>query len=152
MALILDTGPLYAALDRSDADHAECRRLIENATEPLLIPAPVLVEVDYWIHARLHLGVLRALIEDIVAGAYQVEDLQVGDYRRIGEVCDLYEDADLGFVDAAVLAIVERLGEGKLATLDQRHFRAVRPRHVDALRLLPADTGRRRHGRRAAAR
>ena len=53
MVLILDTGPLYASLDRSDADHVACRRLIETADEPLVIPAPVLVEVDYWIHARL---------------------------------------------------------------------------------------------------
>lgn len=50
MALILDTGPLYALLDPSDADHARCRALIEGADEPLVIPAPVLVEVDYWIH------------------------------------------------------------------------------------------------------
>ena len=46
MALILDTGPLYASLDRSDADHQVCRQLIETAAEPLLVPAPVLVEVD----------------------------------------------------------------------------------------------------------
>jgi hypothetical protein len=35
--------------------------------------------------------------------------------------------------------VVERLGEVKLATLDERHFRAVRPRHAVALRLLPVD-------------
>ncbi len=40
-------------------------------------------------------------------------------------------------VDAAVLAVVERLNEPKLGTLDHRHFSVVRPRHVDALRLLP---------------
>ena len=139
MALILDTGPLYASLDRSDKDHSACRRLIETADEPLIIPSPVLVEVDYWIHARLHVGVLVALLDDIVAGAYQVEDLGVDDYRRVRELGDLYADADLGFVDAAVLAVVERFGEKKLATLDERHFRTVRPRHVDALRLLPVD-------------
>jgi uncharacterized protein len=44
----------------------------------------------------------------------------------------------VGFVDAAVPAIVERLGEPKLATLDRRHFSIMRPRHVDALELLPA--------------
>ena len=75
MALILDTGPLYASLDRSDADHQVCRRLIETAAEPLLVPAPVLVEVDYWIHTRLHAGVLVALLDDIVDGAYVVADL-----------------------------------------------------------------------------
>jgi len=139
VALILDTGPLYASLDRSDADHASCRALIEQADEPLVIPSPVLVEVDCWIHARLHAGVLVALLEDILAGAYQVEDLEIGDYRRARSLCDQYEDTDLGFVDAAVLAVVERLDESKLATLDARHFRAVRPRHVETLTLLPLD-------------
>jgi predicted nucleic acid-binding protein len=46
-------------------------------------------------------------------------------------------DADIGFVDAAVLAVVERLNEPKLATLDRRHFGLLRPRHVAALRLVP---------------
>ena len=137
MALILDTGPLFASLDRSDGDHAACRRLIETADEPLVIPAPVLVEVDYWIHARLHPGVLVALLDDIVAGAYRVEELHPEDYRRVKELCDRYADADIGFVDAAVLALVERLNESKLATLDHRHFGTMRPRHVEALSLLP---------------
>jgi uncharacterized protein len=137
MALILDTGPLNAALDCSDADHQVCRHLIATAVEPLLIPAPVLVEVDYWIHTLLHAGVLVALLDDIVDGAYVVADLQPEDYRRVCELCDRCADANIGFVDAAVLALVERLNESKLATLDQRHFGLLRPRHVDVLRLLP---------------
>ena len=137
MALILDTGPLYATLDRDDAAHRSCRRLVENATELLVVPAPVLVEVDYWIHQRLHPGVLVALLDDIDAGAYRVEDLRLEDYRRVRELCNQYTDADIGFVDAAVLAIAERLREPKLATLDRRHFGLLRPRHVPALHLLP---------------
>lgn len=137
MALILDTGPLYASLDRSDDDHSACRGLIESAAEPLVIPAPVLVEVDYWIHRRLHPGVLVALIDDIREGAYQVEDLTAGDYRRIRELCDRYADLDIGFVDAAVMAVVERLDEPKLATLDHRHFSVVRPLHRESIALLP---------------
>ena len=46
-------------------------------------------------------------------------------------------DADIGYVDAAVLAVVERLNEPKLATLDRRHFGLLRPRHVAALQLVP---------------
>ena len=138
MALILDTGPLYASLDRSDADHRACRDLIESAAEPLVIPAPVLVEVDYWIHRRLHPGALVALVDDIREGAYQVEDLTPVDYRRVRDLCDRYADLDIGFVDAAVMAIVERLDEPKLATLDRRHFSVIRPRHRDSVSLLPA--------------
>lgn len=137
MALILDTGPLYASLDRSDADHAACRSLIEEAREPVVVPAPVLVEVDYWIHVRLHPGVLVALLDDIAAGAYRVEDLTAGDYQRVRHLCDRHGDADIGFVDAAVLAVTERLGEPKLATLDRRHFHTLRPAHVEALQLVP---------------
>ena len=137
MALILDTGPLYASLDRSDQDHAASRELIEYSDEPLVIPTPVLVEVDYWVHVRLNPGVMAALLDDIIAGAYRIEELQPQDYRRIRDLRDRYWDSDVGFVDAAVLAVVERLNEPKLATLDHRHFQVLRPRHVDALRLLP---------------
>ncbi|MBI4311921.1 MAG: PIN domain-containing protein [Chloroflexi bacterium] len=137
MALILDTGPLYASLDRTDADHAACSALIASAGEALVIPSPVLVEVDYLVHVRMHPGIFAALLDDIIAGAYRVEDLQPPDFRRVHELCSRYEDADIGFVDAAVLAIVERLNEPKLATLDHRHFSILRPRHVDSLQLLP---------------
>ncbi len=137
MALVLDTGPLYASLDRRDAAHPACRRLIEQASEPLLIPAPVLVEVDYWVRKYLGVGALVALLDDVSAGAYEVVDLLPDDYRRVREVCDRYADAQVGLVDAAVLAVVERLREPKLATLDHRHFGLLRPRHVDALTLLP---------------
>ena len=137
MALILDTGPLYASLDRSDADHAASRALVEESTEQVVIPAPVLVEIDYLIHRRLHPGVLVALLRDIEAGAYTVEELISSDYARIRSLCDRYADADIGFVDAAILAVVERLDEPKLATLDHRHFSILRPRHVESLVLLP---------------
>jgi len=137
VALILDTGPLYASLDRSDQDHARCRALIEAANEALVIPSPVLVEVDYWVGRHLNPGVLVALLDDVNAGAYVVEDVTAADYARIRDLCDRYADSDIGFVDAAVMAIVERLDEPKLATLDHRHFALLRPRHREALVLLP---------------
>jgi predicted nucleic acid-binding protein len=137
VALILDTGPIYASLDRSDQDHQACRELIEHADEPLVIPAPVLVEVDYLANQRLSAGAFVALLADIEAGAYRIEDLVLGDYARVRELCDRYADSDIGFVDAAVWAIVERLGEPKLATLDRRHFGLLRPRHRESIALLP---------------
>jgi hypothetical protein len=137
VALILDTGPRYASHDRNDADHASSRALIEHADEPLVVPSPVLVEVDEWIHARMQAGVLRALLDDVATGAYLIEDLTVEDNRRVRELCDTYADAGIGFVDAAVFAIVERFREPKLASLDRRHFGILRPRHVDHLQLVP---------------
>lgn len=137
MALIVDTGPLLAALDPDDRYHRECRSLLETVSEPLLIPSPVLVELDYWIHERLHPGVFVTLLDDIARGAFTVAEVSPQDYPRIRELCSRYADADIGFVDAAVLSLVERLRETKLATLDRRHFGTLRPRHVSALTLLP---------------
>jgi hypothetical protein len=55
-----------------------------------------------------------------------------------------YSDMRVALVDAAVLAVVERLREPKLATLDRRHFNVMRPRHVEALELLPQQRSRAR--------
>ena len=137
MALVLDSGPLFALMDRRDAAHQACRGLIERSDEIVVVPSPVLAEVDYFIHARLDPSVRVTLLQNIRAGALRVENLQEQDYDRVQQLCETYSDADVGFVDAAVLAILERLGEPKLATLDRRHFGMLRPRHVAALTLLP---------------
>jgi hypothetical protein len=49
VALILDTGPIVAALNAADPDHAACAALLTQSPEDLVIPVPVLVEVDYWL-------------------------------------------------------------------------------------------------------
>src|SRR5688572_15516495 len=133
MALVLDTGPLLATLDDSDRLHGVSARLLRAAREQIVIPAPVLVEIDYWIHQRLRPEVMALLLDDIADGVYALADLDPDDYRRVRELLTVYADARVGFVDAAVMAIVERLGERKLATLDRRHFGLMRPRHVGAL-------------------
>jgi hypothetical protein len=138
MALVVDTGPLYATLDRNDSWHRSARLLLQESAEKVVIPAPVLVEVEQLVGARLHAAVLVALLDDVLSGSYEVEELHLEDYRRTREICDRYADSDIGFVDAAVLAIVERLHEPKLATLDHRHFSILRPRHIDSLTLLPS--------------
>lgn len=78
------------------------------------------------------------VLAQIENGAIEIEELESSDYLRVAELLTTYADLRVGFVDAAVLAVVERLREPKLATLDHRHFTVMRPRHVKALELLPA--------------
>jgi uncharacterized protein len=92
----------------------------------------VLVELDYWVSQRMTLDAFLRVLDDIEAGLFTVLDLQAEDYRRAREIQARYADSEVGFVDAAVLAIVERLNEPKLATLDHRHFGMLRPAHVPA--------------------
>jgi predicted nucleic acid-binding protein len=137
LALVLDTGPLLAAMDDKDPDHARCRLLFQHTREPRILPAPVVYEMDYWIRKRMRTREQLMFFDEIIDGNLLVEELQVADYHRVRQLCEVYADSNLGFVDAAVLAVVERLKEPKLATLDHRHFRMLRPRHVESLILLP---------------
>jgi predicted nucleic acid-binding protein len=83
------------------------------------------------------MGISLRFLRDVCEGAWIIESLSAADYRRVLEICEQYSDSEIGLVDAAVLAVSERLNEPKVATLDGRNFRMFRPRHVDALTLLP---------------
>jgi len=137
VALVLDTGPLLAALDVADPDHARCAALLVEADEDLIVPVLVLAELDYWCHKRLEPDVWLAFLDDVLAGAYRVEQVMPGELVRCRSLQRDYADLGLGVVDASVLALVERLEEPRLATLDHRHFAVVRPAHVEGLSLLP---------------
>jgi uncharacterized protein len=130
----MDTGVLVSAAWTNDPDHTRCVNLLAQARELRVIPAPVLVEVDHFLSSN---SAWMALLGDVTAGNFIVEDLQLGDYVRVAELMTLYRDLKVGFVDCAVLAVIERLAEPKLATLDRRHFSVMRPAHRDTIELIP---------------
>jgi hypothetical protein len=137
MALILDTGPLLASLDAADREHASCSALIGSTPEDLVVPTLVLGELDYWCARRLTLDSWLLFLEDVNTGVYRIEAPSAADLERCRELQERYRDLSLGIVDASVIALAERLDEPKVASLDERHFRVVRPRHVPALELWP---------------
>jgi uncharacterized protein len=137
VALILDTGPLLAGLDAADPDHERCSDLLLDAEEELVVPALVMAELDHWCHERLGVSAWLSFLEDLLDGSYRMEFCTEADLARCAELQRAYREHRLGVVDASVLALVERLGETKLATLDHRHFAMLRPRHSDSLELLP---------------
>jgi uncharacterized protein len=137
LALVLDTGPIVAALDVGDQDHEACAQLF-RARERRVVAAPVLVEVDHLLTREVGSHAFPALLGAVQRGELDVIELVESDYVRVRELMETYADLRVGFVDASVLAVVERLREPKLATLDHRHFSVMRPRHLKALQLLPA--------------
>ena len=137
MALILDTGPILALLDAGDPDHTRSVAMVDELNEDLVVPTCVLVEIDYWTHKLLGTTTWDIFVGDIVAGAYRLEPLTINDLERASELEREYRDIDLGLVDASVIALCERLGETKVATLDHRDFAVVRPSHCGSLHLLP---------------
>ncbi|MEN8152049.1 MAG: PIN domain-containing protein [Planctomycetota bacterium] len=135
--LLVDAGPLYAAIDRDDAHHAECVELLTEHPGPLVVPALVLTEVVYFVGTRLGAEPEVRLLQDFAEGNLLLEDVDAADWVRIAELVYAYRDLPLGTVDASVVTAAERLGEAEVASLDRRHIGVVRPKHVDRLKLVP---------------
>jgi len=56
---------------------------------------------------------------------------------RISELLKKYCDSNIGFVDASVVAIAERLKISGILTTDRRHFETIKPQHCKEFTLLP---------------
>jgi predicted nucleic acid-binding protein len=137
--LIVDTGVLVAATDRNDPDHAACAALLENEAEPLVTTGLVLAETAYLLDRELGPQVEATLYESITDGQLTVEALTVEDWHRVHALVLRYADHRLGGTDASLVALAERHRQRRIATLNTRHFRAIRPVHIAAFTVLPAD-------------
>ena len=135
--LVVDAGPLVAAVATRDRNHQRCAELLASEPGSLLVPVLVVTEVAYFLQ-QIGEATERAFAAAIRAGEFLVEPVEPTDWDRIDQLLETYADLPLGIVDASVVAVCERLGERRLATLDHRHFSVVCPRHCEALSLLPS--------------
>jgi uncharacterized protein len=135
--LIVDAGPLYAAAAKRDKHHDRAVALLSSSPRPLLVPALVVTEVSYLLADRIGAHAELAFGRALADGELVVEPVADSDWSRVCELMEQYLDLPLRTVDASVIALAERRGVDVIATLDQRHFSVVRPRHVEAFRLVP---------------
>ena len=138
MSLIADTGGLYALYDADDAHHAAVRDIVDEERGPIIVPSAVLGELDYLLREFLGIDAEIDFLDGLSSGALTLEPMTSTDIERCRELIATYRDLNLGLVDSAVIATAERLDIRRVLTVDERDFRAVRPKG-DALTLLPSD-------------
>jgi hypothetical protein len=83
-------------------------------------------------------AVEAAFLDALARSELIVEATTAQDFARMADLVRQYADFPLGTADASVIAVAERLGATHVATIDHRHFRAVRPAQCAAFELLPA--------------
>jgi hypothetical protein len=135
MPLLLDTGILYALADRKDDWHRRARDLVKATREALVVPVTVVPEVCHLMRERLGAAVERRFVASLAAEEVALEDIGRGDVGRCAALLERYPQ--IGFVDASVVAVAERLRLRVIATTDRRHFGSIRPKHVPAFELVP---------------
>jgi uncharacterized protein len=135
MAVLVDTGILYALADADDRWHEPARDWVEDLSELLIVSVTAIPEVTYLLHARLGPAAELSFIQSLSTGELEVEELRRPDLARSCEVMRRYPE--IGFVDASLVVIAERLNIQAIATTDRRHFQRIKPRHTKAFTLLP---------------
>jgi predicted nucleic acid-binding protein len=137
--IVADTGGILALLDRKDRHHQAVRELFEREGGLWILPWAILPEVDYL--AARHLGpdVARAFVEDVRDGHFRLDANAARDLPRATALLERYRDLRIGLVDAVVIAQAERHRATTIVTLDERHFRTIRPNTPKPPRLFPLD-------------
>ena len=125
MSVLLDTGIVYAYYDRSDDWHVRARGVVQEAARSLVLPAPVIPEIDYLLGTRVGAAARHAFYAGITGGHYLVADVPRQVYPRVAAIDRQFADLSLGFVDAAIVALAEHLRITRVATTDRRHFAPV---------------------------
>jgi hypothetical protein len=135
MAVLLDTGVIYALADTDDRWHGRCLAWLRGNREPLLVPVTVLPEAARLIRTRLGSKAELRLARSVASGELQVEHPMRADLERAAAIMDALPE--LGFVDSTVVALAERLKVASIATTDRRRFETVRAARGLRCTLVP---------------
>ena len=116
--ILVDTGPLVAWLDRSDADHGLCSRFFANAHGPLLSTWAVVTEVCHLVPN----DVAPRFLEWIQLGGLQLIEIPPAALQTISSWMMRTKDLPMDLADATLLWAAHQSGLRSIATLDRRDF------------------------------
>ncbi len=136
--IVADTSFVYALLDASDSNHSSAADWYISELPTLTTTPLVIAEIDHLAGARAGKAAQNAFRADLASGAYDIAWWADATSEMVA-IADRYRDLDIGLADASLVALAARIQGVEIATYDQRHFRAVRPLHGEAFRLMPLD-------------
>lgn len=135
-AVLVDTGPLVALLDRSDPYHLSCQESLSSLDDSLVTVWPVVTEAMYLL--RAYWQAQDALWEMIQSGAVQIISLGIDDIPRMRELMRKYRDLPMDLADAGLVRVAERERLRRIFTLDRRDFQVYRPSRIGRFAIIPA--------------
>ena len=135
-AVLVDTGPLVALLDRSDPDHVACQETLSSLDDSMVTVWPVVTEAIYIL--RAYWQAQDALWQMIGTGAVEIIPLGTEDVPRMRELMHKYRDLPMDLADAALVRVAERERLRRIFTLDRRDFQIYRPSRIGRFSILPA--------------
>ncbi|MGF6880695.1 putative nucleic acid-binding protein [Nocardia sp. GAS34] len=140
MTIIVDTSAILALFDESYNEHESLARIVDKADERLVVSPMVVAEVDYMLYTRLGSRAARDFAADVAGGAYDLAEWTANHHAAALAVTTKHGDDYIGIADASNVVLADRERTDRIMTLDQRHFRTLRPLWgFAAFVLLPYD-------------
>ena len=137
MAVLLDSGFVFASLNASESEHQATISVLENIHEPIILPVPAITEIAYLLARDINNEAAAGFVASLAATELTLETPRQEDYSRSAEILRQYSDAKLDFVDTMIVAIAERLNITRVLTFDRRDFQLIRPKHCSGFEILP---------------
>lgn len=124
-AWLLDTGPIVAFLDDTDADHRVVVRAFERFAGRFVTTDAVVVEAMHLV-SRSPAGP-GLLIDFLFSSQAAIHaSMSADDLLQAGELMTKYADVPMDFADATLALLAARLRITAVCTLDRRGFRTYR--------------------------
>lgn len=137
MAILLDGSAVLAVADRADLNHDAAVAWFGRASEPLLLGALTLGELDVLLQRELGPAATLAVLRSVIDGTVRLVSPTQADLVRATTLLNEAAEHAPRLTDAVLVATAERLGVRRVATFDRRPIAIFRPRHVRALDLEP---------------
>jgi hypothetical protein len=138
--IICDTSGLVAAYSATDRRRHQIAELLSSDPDALILSPFVLAELDCLVATRAGVRDELKILSDVAAGVYTLAEFGPADVAQAAELVERYQEMRIGLADASLVVLAAKYGTTRLLTLDERHFRAIRPLHADVFTLLPADS------------
>ncbi len=136
--IIVDTGFLYALLDRSDAWHERAVAAAPTVEEGWVTTWPALTEATHLITRRLGTQFAQALMDEVADGGLVAWDIPQGMTGRIPAMMKRYASLPMDLADASLVLLADHLGHGRILTTDERDFGVYRWKNRQPFRNLLA--------------
>jgi predicted nucleic acid-binding protein len=137
--ILVDTSGILAALFSDQNRHRECAQVLLSATPPLILSPFVLAEADFLIQKFGGVDAEILFLGEIGRRAYELAAFNEEDVEDARRIVSKYRTLGIGLADASIAVLSARYDTLDVLTLDERHFRAIRPAPRKNFRILPAD-------------
>ena len=116
-AILIDSGPMIALFDASDAYHQASLAFIKENTATLITSLASITETLHLLGFNRHSQ--TDYLEWVYEGAVAIENIEVDDLQPIKKMMSKYADLPMDFADACLVYLGNKLKIDSIATIDR---------------------------------